>query len=374
MKGGTIFVVVGRLGATLTLSKLLPVKYSGLFEKIYVFREKEGIALDGAQYITTESLSKIKPGFIRKLFQRFMEIFQLIYFSVKLKPDLINGYQLLPKGIISFIASKIAGVPCMISSIGGIPEIDTYLKPTILWKSINLYILKRSNIVTTKGSLVTNYIAKHGVDKKNIHTFNGAIDTERFSKINDIKRDIDLIFVGGLIELKGPDRFVRILDVVRKQHPGLKSIILGDGYMKTIVKQLIDSYNLENTVLMLGHCSNPEIYFGKAKIMIMPSRSEGLSTAMLEAMACGCIPVISDVGCMSEAAHHGINAVLIDDYMDIQSFANETILLLKDEERLQNMSAEATNMVREKYSIEAQASIFRDIVDGYFFEGIKGVS
>ncbi len=88
---------------------------------------------------------------------------------------------------------------------------------------------------------------------------------------------------------------------------------------------------LSENVVFTGHIDDTESYFQRSKILVMPSRSEGLPTSMLEAMACGCVPVISNVGNVSDAATHSVNAFLINNYRDIKSFAKYIHLSVSDD-------------------------------------------
>lgn len=339
----------------------MPIQATGLFRRIIVFSEKKGYAYPDVQYITLDFLGKISILRLRQFIRILVEPIQLIYYALKLRPGLINSYQLVPKAYYNFLASSITRSTCMISSIGGIPEVKTYLKFPHFFESINIFVLKHTDIVTTKGYAVTNYIKKKGVKPEKIFTFNGAIDTSIYYNQN-LRRDIDVLFVGSLIEVKGPDRFVKIIKILYSRHIRISAVMLGDGNMRNAINDLIEENELQGIIKMPGFIENPLAYFRRAKILLMPSRSEGLSTAMLEAMACGCVPVISNVGCMTEAAINEYNSLVVDDYKDISAYVNSISHLLDNTEKLKKLSLEATSLVQAVYSIENQCRIFKMIL------------
>lgn len=359
---GSLFVVVGRLGKSLTTSKLLPIIATGLFEKIYVFRESKGDISLAVSYITSEVKIPFVPQLINRVIQRIYEPIQLIWYSVKLRPDIINGYQIFPKGINSFIAAKLTNRKCIISCIGGVPEIDTYFRCKRFWRALNIHILSRSDAVTTKGKVVTDYIVKLGVANEKVYTFNGAIDTDRFKPIQNAERDIDLLFVGQLIEVKGPDRFISIVDRVKICRQHVSTRMVGTGYMESSIRESIFNLSLDANVLLEGFIEDPERYYTRAKVLVMPSRSEGLATAMLEAMACGCVPVVAEVGCMGEAAIDGFSAFTIEDYNDIEAYVTAIVKLLSDDDLRNTIATRAVNLVCSKYSTIHQADIIKRIV------------
>jgi len=79
--------------------------------------------------------------------------------------------------------------------------------------------------------------------------------------------------------------------------------------------------------------------------------------AMLEAMACGCVPIVSNVGNMTDAARHRKNAMVVEDYRDIVTFSRYALQLLTDSGLREKMAVNARQMVTGHYSIAAQGKI-----------------
>lgn len=364
MKNKTIFFVVGRLGKSLSYSKIIPFANTGYFKNIYIFRENPGMEIENAKYITIPKwLKRIKITKVRKIFIRIYEPIQLLKYGLKCKPDYINGIFTIPKGINACIISKIIKTKSIISVIGGKVEIDTYRKPMFVWKAINLFFLRKTNIITTKGDVVSNYLIYNNIHKLKIFTFNGFIDTKKYSMGINQKKDIDLLFVGTFRNLKGPDRVVKIISKLHNNFPNIKAIFLGNGYLFDKVKAEIDKLGLSNNIFLKGYRTDTYLFYQRAKVLVMPSRSEGLSMAMLEAMACGCVPIVSNVGNMTDAAFDGINSFVIDDYMDIDSFVDKIQFLLENPDKRDEMAKKVIELVQRKYSLEPQTKIAREIID-----------
>lgn len=358
-----IFIVTGRLGITLTISKALPVLALKYFDEIFIFRESEGPTLPGIRYITNEKLKIIKPRVLQKILRHFIEPIQLIMYAVFYKPLIINGYHLIPSGINSFISGKIAGCKIVLSLIGGVPEVETYHKIKFFWKKLNLFILRYCNLVTTKGKYISDYLTKNGINSDKIITYNGAIDCEKFKVNKNVIRDIDILFVGSFTELKGPDRVLEIIENIIEQKISVKAYFLGDGPLEKYIRNKVVDSEIKQYVTFKGYTHNTENYFQRSKLLIMPSRSEGLSTAMLEAMACGCVPIVSNVGSMSEAALNGINSILVDDFMDIDAFTDAVKMLLLDNQKREKLALNGIDLIKKRYTKEAQSIIFGKIIE-----------
>ena len=95
----------------------------------------------------------------------------------------------------------------------------------------------------------------------------------------------------------------------------------------------------------------------------MPSTSEGLSTAMLEAMSGRCVPVVSNVGNMTDAAQHNYNSYVVDNYNDIPLFTKYIFKLLSDEKLRKSFAAKGRELVKNYYTVKPQSLIVNNIID-----------
>ena len=357
-KKRTIFIVAGRLGKSLTVSKAEPFITHSAVERVFIFREERGYDLEGAEYVTLPPfIKKIKPAVLRKIVRFFAEPVQLIRYAVKIKPDLINGVFTLPKGLNAVIAGKISRTKSVVSVIGGTVEITTRLPFQRFWTWFNLQMLKKADAVTTKGSRVTAYLIQQGINKEKIFNLNGSIDIETFQKDDITQKDIDILFVGTFRKLKGPDRVVKVIENLLAGGRDVKAVFLGNGALFKETEEYIQQKDLEKSIHLKGYVNNPAEYFRRSKMIIMPSTSEGLPTSMLEAMACGCVPIVSDVGNITDAAIHEKNALVISDWRDIESFTQAATQLLDDPDFREKLAAEGRKTVVDHYSPEKQAEV-----------------
>ena len=353
----SIFIVVGRLGKNLIVSKTLPVIACGVFSHIYIFSEEAGIEIDGADYITLPKFVRlIWPGFLNRIVRIVYEPLQLLFYAWHFRPAIIHGYYSIPKGLNSLIASKLSSSQCVISIIGGKEEIETaffiqrFSQPLIIW------LLKRANHLTTKGRKDNEYLLQFGIKEEKITIFNGAIDTKRFCYRGENK-NIDLLFVGNFDKFKGPQRALEIIQKVSEELPDIRAIFIGKGPLYQNILEKTVTLGLSANITFKGYVYDSENYFKRSHILIFPSSNEGLSTAMLEAMACRCVTITSDVGNQTEAAIHDYNSIVIPDFNDIQSFSEHAVSLLKNHDQLNHLALNAEKTILSKYTPEAQGQI-----------------
>ncbi len=234
---------------------------------IYIFREEESFPLPRTEYITLPHwIRSLRPQFLSRFARLIAEPVQLIYHAFRIRPDIINGYHLIPKGINSLIASRLTGSKCIISLIGGISEIETYSSFRWLLKRVNIFALKKADLVTTKGSVVNSYLKEHDILTSKILVYNGAINLEKFYFNPSLQKDIDVLFVGTFRNLKGPDRVLSMLALLKKDFPGIKACFLGQGYLFKYCIDLARSLGISENVSFEGYINEPVNYFQRSKI------------------------------------------------------------------------------------------------------------
>lgn len=112
----------------------------------------------------------------------------------------------------------------------------------------------------------------------------------------------ELLYVGRIIPAKGVDLLVEAMrSVTNRCH----LTIVGTGTDIPVIQNLIDKYDLQSCITLAGWVKNPEIYYKKADLVIIPSRwKEPFGLAGVEAFSYGLPVVAFDVG--------GIHEWLID--------------------------------------------------------------
>ena len=134
--------------------------------------------------------------------------------------------------------------------------------------------------------------------------------TERTNRLQELAggsggsaRPIRLGFVGSLARLyKGPDTLVRTASICLRQGINLEVLLVGDGRYRPAMETLTRSLGVDGRVRFLGELPTQAIneFLDKIDLLVMPSRTEGLPRAMLEAMARGCPCIGSTVGGIPE--------------------------------------------------------------------------
>ena len=121
-----------------------------------------------------------------------------------------------------------------------------------------------------------------------------------------------LVSIGNLYPVKGHGHLIDALAVLADRHPNLHLAIGGRGELERALSARARDHGLEDRVHLLGLRSDVSAVLAAADVFVLPSLSEGLPLALLEAMLAGRPIVASDVGEVGVALAHGEAGILVE--------------------------------------------------------------
>jgi glycosyltransferase involved in cell wall biosynthesis len=165
--------------------------------------------------------------------------------------------------------------------------------------------------------------------------------------------------------VKGIDIFVRAAARVRAEHPDAVFLVMG-GVLEPEtfgkLQALVDSMGIKDSFLFLGAMANPYPVLAASDVFCLPSRNEGFSNALIEAMGSYLPCVATRVGGNAEALTEGLNGFLVDSE-DADAMADRLLRLLRDPELRRNMGVAARHAVESRFSMNAMMTRLIDIYD-----------
>ncbi len=292
------------------------------------------------------TLKEKEIGYIALNKMSFKEIRKAIK---SFKPDIIHAHDYRASCYASLFSKKHK----IIAHIhGNREEMHKRNLKTILFKQLSKRFHK---IIWVSDSCLNDYYYKDKVKDKSIVLYN-IVDKQSIinkAKKEMIKKEYDLIFLGRLIELKDPLRFIEII----KELKNLKVAIVGDGELKEQVVNKVKEYKLNN-VDIYGFINNPYPILNSSKVLIMTSKREGTPMVALEAMALSKPIVSTPIDGLKKIIKNNYNGFLcktnkefinsinkLQDkkyYKEIQKNINDNFIKINNEEKY-------INMVKESY-------------------------
>lgn len=150
-------------------------------------------------------------------------------------------------------------------------------------KYAHLMSPKTDELIALSDFLQNEFETNHGTRPQ--YVISPGIDTKHISN-STAEKDIDLLAVGSLIPLKQYATFLEVVAGIKKQLPGIKAVLVGNGPEKERLQTLITKSGLETNVSLTGELPYPEVLqlMQRAKVFLHPSSYEGFSGVCLEAL------------------------------------------------------------------------------------------
>ena len=146
------------------------------------------------------------------------------------------------------------------------------------------------------------------------------------------KHEKGILTVGRLHEQKNHKILLEAFAKVHRKHADWVLHLVGNGPLRKNLLKQTKSLGLQNHVTFHGIVDAPYKYYAHAPIFVLPSLYEGTPNALLEAMSCGCAPVITDtcIGARQYIEHK--KSGLISPVNDSEALAEAIIKLIEDKE------------------------------------------
>lgn len=339
----------------------LPQSLFGRFGEAFRFFKQQdfGIAFDAA----IKCVNPLKfglSGFKLTHFLHYIRIFQINHF------DLVHAhFGLMGVFYSSFVSQGLFKNTPFLVSFHGYDLVPNHRLENAK-KYRNLFSL--SKILTVNSRFTLGLLLK--LDQKldsRIRLLPMGIDTRLF-KIETLfekenRTDVfKLVFVGRLVEWKGADQAIKILEIVIVKY-GIKNIelkIIGKGPMKALLENMIIEKGLQKYVDLMGGqdqsivrsiLSETDLFLYSGKEDTETGRAENQGLVLMEAQAMG-VPVVAfSVGGIGEGLIDEETGILIPP-KDIERFADSVVNLLLDKDKRRAMGISAREFVKEKFDTQ----------------------
>jgi glycosyltransferase involved in cell wall biosynthesis len=170
-----------------------------------------------------------------------------------------------------------------------------------------------------------------------------------------------LLFVGRLVAEKNVGLLLRALTrIAAAERPQV--CLAGEGPDRVALQRQTDASDLQSDVRFLGERSDTAQLMQTADLLVLPSREEGLSNVILEAMGSSLAVVATDVGGSPELIEHGQTGLLVASD-DETALADAIQTLLQHEAKRQALGDNARRAAQSNYSIEAMVERTLHIYD-----------
>ncbi len=249
------------------------------------------------------------------------------------KPDVLHVHFAVPAGVLTWILSKLTGVPYVLTTHlgdvpGGVPEkTDAWFRwiypftPRIWRDAAQVTAISEH----TRRLALAHYPVEIEVIPNGIEL--GADFSETLAAVHHPPQ---IVFAGRFVPQKNPIQLVNIL--ARAADLPWQAVMIGDGALMDETRREIERLGLRERVTLTGWILPEQVHahFAHSDILLMPSLSEGIPMVGLQALLSGHAIVASRVGGLIDLVEQGGNGFLHEP-ADLDGFVASLRSLLSDE-------------------------------------------
>ena len=230
------------------------------------------------------------------------------------------------------------------------------------WITIFIESLTFRNKKTRAFIVPSNFVKEqltgiYDVDEDKIIVVRNGVDLSRFyfseeekkalrRKLNIGDNVIAFCFVSTNHRLKGLQFLLRSLKILKDKGYEFRLVVAGSGDDNYFLK-LIKRLDLEDCVIWLGKRRDIENVYRACDVLVYPTLFDAASSVVLEAMACGLVPLASRYNGTTEVIKEGENGFVIKDPTDLDEIAERLEYILKNRDRLPILRENAIKTVKK---------------------------
>lgn len=313
-----------------------------------------------------------------RIFRDIKGLYRLYKFLKNNKYDIVHTHT-SKAGFIGRLAAKLAGVPIIIHTVHGF-AFHEESNPLFLYVFSSLERLASywcDRIVT-----VSNFHKEWALELRigNIHKivaipngipFERVIPTKSYF---DMRKDLGIsndefviLATGRLAPQKGLEFLIRAIPYLDKMIvKPYKILIVGDGPLRNYLRDLSKELHVEDKVMFLGFRTDIGNLLNMCDVVVLPSLWEGLSIALLEAMAAGKPIITTTIGSNKEVIQDGYSGILVPK-KDPIALANAIYKIFINKELSSRLGENAKKVYFEKYQedlmLEKYINLYKELME-----------
>ena len=297
--------------------------------------------------------------------------YKLVKYLKKERPDILHS-SLFNANFHGRIAGLAARVPYIIPEEHG--EHKEYKGIKFLPYILADFFLSRLScfIVCCSKRLKEDILKRERLPHNKVISIENCLDrnmyrikTERESvrKRHGISDEFVFIMVGSLKARKGHEYLMETFGEVKKEGYCFKCFFAGDGPLRETLDRKCLNLGLSEEIIFLGNIDEIADYLNASDAFVLPSFSEGLSIALMEAMLIGLPSVVTDVGSNADLIKTGFNGMVVE-AGDKKELKDALIFYLQNKHMKAEFGKRSRSIIENRYSmIEKYSGKFHELWD-----------
>lgn len=302
----------------------------------------------------------VGPKAVASLLFTFTSLLRLL--TLRPRPKLIHAHEFISPATVALLAGRILNIPIVATPhlTGERGDVQKMAKKFGGPARLRALVKHVSKFVVINDTFKEELMGA-GVEEERIVYIPNGVDTKRFA-VPDVELKFALrveaglpvdaqiaVFTGRFVPQKNLSMLLSAWDRYHRENLKAELLLVGEGEEEDHLRTMAGE-----GVHFMGGVADVLPYLQMADIFILPSFVEGLSVALLEAMSCGLVPLITDVGGAREVVTHDENGWLIPSN-DGDALLAGLQVLFDDRQMLVERGQAARRRVVEKFSVQTAA-------------------
>ena len=333
------------------------------------------------EFILSHGLKLIPLELSRRSYNPLKElsvIWHLLRIYHEHKPDVVHHVALKPV-LYGTLVARLAGVPAVVNALAGLgflfvsKRLLARVTCTLVEATFRLLFNRPRLQVIFQNPDDLGLLVGRGI-LSNDHAVlirGSGVDTKLFTEAPPQPNGMPLVILASrMLWDKGIGEFVEAVRLLRSQGIISRFALVGEGDAEnpsSISSTQLASWHDEGVIEWWGRRDDMPQVFAEAHIVCLPSYREGLPKVLIEAAACGCPIVTTNVPGCREIVRQGENGLLVPP-RDVNALALALQRLLNDAELCKTMGRRGRALVEAEFSIEQVVEqtllIYKDLLKG----------
>ena len=279
---------------------------------------------------------------------------QLILYIRRYRPHIVHTHT-AKAGVLGRLAAWLCRVPITVHTFHG-HLLHGYFSPgvTAAVSVVERALAWRTTSLLSVGEQVRDELLAAGIGHASKYVvMPPGIDLKQPPESGDARSTLGLpmdgevvAFVGRLVSVKRPERFVEMARLLASDHPRATFVLAGEGPLLPELRSL--SSSLGDRIRFLGWRSDVESVYSAADVVVLTSDNEGMPVSLIEAALSGIPAVTTAAGSASEVVQTGLTGFVTSE--GLGGLVKAVDVLLRDSALRERMGTSAAVRARRLYS------------------------
>lgn len=285
----------------------------------------------------------------------------------RIRPRIVHTF-MFSANTYGRLAAMLAGVPVVVASERSLPvRGKDKTNVEILIDSVLSFF--SSAVICNSDAAAATLRKRLFFRKKAIFVVHNGIEADTYSSPGAMRRRKGSVIgtVGNLYPVKNHELFLRIAKALSEKmgEEDLQFVIVGGGPLMSALEEMARGLGILSQVTFTGERNDVHQVLQEMDIFVMTSRYEGLSNAIMEAMATGLPVVAGDVGGNRELVEDGMTGYLCSP-TDVFGFSEKIATLLRNKVQAKTMGKRGRDRIKGQFSVAVMVKKIEAIYGGRF--------